>query len=101
MACLGRALSVGALLSLVCLTLAAQENGKLLIGKPAMGDWTGDALEIRRKITVADLPPPNDTRSANNGPRVAAHPPGRLSCTSRPGSRFRNTPPLFAIRGFS
>ena len=101
MACLGRALSVGALLSLVCLTLAAQENGKLLIGKPAMGDWTGDALEIRRKITVADLPPPKryalgQQRSARRGAT-----PGRLSCTSRPGSRFRNTPPLFAIRGFS
>ncbi len=76
MACFGRALSVGALLSLACLTLAAQENGKLLTGKPAMGDWTGDAPGIRRKITVADLPPPNDTGSANNGPRVVARPPG-------------------------
>jgi hypothetical protein len=41
-----------------------------------MGDWTSDAPGVRRKITVADLPPPNDTRSANNGPDVVARPPG-------------------------
>ena len=41
-----------------------------------MGDWTGDAPGVRRKITVADLPPPNATRSANNSPRVVSRPPG-------------------------
>ena len=40
-----------------------------------MGDWTSDAPGVRRKITVADLPPPNDTRSANNGPDVVPRPP--------------------------
>ncbi|HEY3663507.1 MAG TPA: PQQ-dependent sugar dehydrogenase [Chthoniobacterales bacterium] len=73
---LGRRLSAGALLFFACFSLAAEENGKLLTGKAAMGDWTGDAPGIRRKITVADLPPPNDTSSANNGPRVVARPPG-------------------------
>ena len=40
-----------------------------------MGDWTGDAPGVRRKITVGDLPPPNDTRSANNGPDIVSRPP--------------------------
>ncbi len=56
--------------------LAAPEGGKLLTGPAAMGDWTSDAPGVRRKITVADLPPPNDTRSANNGPEVVTRPPG-------------------------
>ncbi len=50
------------------------EQGKLLTGKDAMGDWTGDAPGLRRQITVADLPPPNSTRSANNGPREVDRP---------------------------
>ena len=41
-----------------------------------MEDWTGDAPGIRRQITVADLPPPNATSSADNGPRVVARPKG-------------------------
>lgn len=41
-----------------------------------MGDWTGDAPGVRRQITVADLPPPNDTRSANNGPSEVPRPVG-------------------------
>lgn len=41
-----------------------------------MGDWTGDAPGVQRKITVADLPSPNDTRSANNGPDVVRRPAG-------------------------
>lgn len=41
-----------------------------------MSDWTGDAPGVQRKITVADLPPPNDTRSANNGPHVVRRPEG-------------------------
>ena len=41
-----------------------------------MEDWTGDAPGIRRQITVADLPPPNATSSADNGPRVVSRPPG-------------------------
>ena len=37
---------------------AAHENGKLLIGKAVMGDWTSGAPGIRRKITVDYLPRP-------------------------------------------
>jgi glucose/arabinose dehydrogenase len=49
---------------------------KLLTGKAAMGDWTTDAPGVRRKITVSDLPPPNETKSVNNGPTVVRPPPG-------------------------
>jgi glucose/arabinose dehydrogenase len=45
-------------------------------GKDALGDWTTDAPGVRRLITPADLPPPYDTRSANNGPRVVGRPEG-------------------------
>lgn len=56
--------------------LGAEEDGKLLTGSAAMGDWASDAPGVRRKITISDLPPPNDTRSASNGPDVVARPPG-------------------------
>ncbi|HEY1583281.1 MAG TPA: hypothetical protein VGF73_09315 [Chthoniobacterales bacterium] len=73
---LGRTLSFCAFTSLAFLSPTAQEKEKLLTGRAAMGDWTGDAPGVRRKITVADLPPPNDTRSADNGPRLVRRPPG-------------------------
>ncbi len=41
-----------------------------------MADWTGDVPGLRRRITVADLPPPNETASANNGPHVVRRPEG-------------------------
>jgi glucose/arabinose dehydrogenase len=41
-----------------------------------MGDWTTDAPGVRRRITVADLPPPFDTPSVDNGPRVVSRPDG-------------------------
>jgi glucose/arabinose dehydrogenase len=41
-----------------------------------MGDWTTDAPGVRRRITVADLPPPFATRSVDNGPHVAPRPEG-------------------------
>jgi hypothetical protein len=53
---------------------AESSSQNLLIGKPAMGDWTTDAPGLRRKITIADLPPPFATESANNGPRVVERP---------------------------
>jgi hypothetical protein len=37
-------------------------DGKTLTGRAAMGDWTSDSPGVRRRITVADLPPPNATR---------------------------------------
>lgn len=55
----------------------AQQSGrKLLTGQAAMGDWTGDAPGVRRRITIADLPPPNASRSASNSPRIVSRPRG-------------------------
>ena len=65
---------------LLCTSLAnaraAEVGGKLLTGQAALRDWTGDAPGVRRKITLADLPAPNATRSANNSPRVVPRPAG-------------------------
>jgi glucose/arabinose dehydrogenase len=73
---LGLPLLLGALGSFALASLAARDTGKVLTGQAAMADWTNDAPGVRRKITVADLPPPNETRSANNGPDIVARPPG-------------------------
>ena len=47
---------------------------------PINADWTQDAPGVRHKITLADLPPPFATKSANNGPR-AEWVPGRFART--------------------
>lgn len=54
--------------------LAAEQP--LLTGKAAMGDWTTDAPGVRRKITVADLPPPGSNVFAIKRPRVVNRPEG-------------------------
>jgi glucose/arabinose dehydrogenase len=56
--------------------LLTSDSGKLLTGKAAMGDWTTDSPGVRRKITVNDLPPPNESESALNLPRVVDPPAG-------------------------
>ena len=45
-------------------------QSKLLRGQAAFGDWTTDSPGVRRKIVVADLPQPFETRSSDNGARV-------------------------------
>ena len=55
---------------------AAAENGTLLTGKAAMGDWTSDAPGVRRRITVQDLPGPSSNILAINRARVVDRPPG-------------------------
>ncbi|MEO8439734.1 MAG: sorbosone dehydrogenase family protein [Spartobacteria bacterium] len=60
----------------ICAFAAGESGHKLLTGQAAMGDWKEDAPGVRRKITVADLPPPNATRSASNGPKIVARPLG-------------------------
>ena len=55
--------------------LSAAEQ-PLLTGKAALGDWTTDAPGVRRKITVADLPPPGSNMFAINRPRVVDRPDG-------------------------
>lgn len=53
---------------------AGAQNGKLLTGKAAMGDWTSDAPGVRRKITVEDLPAPGSNLLAINPPHVVERP---------------------------
>lgn len=48
----------------------------LLTGRAAMSDWTQDRPGVRRKITVGDLPPPNETKSAMNDAKVVRRPDG-------------------------
>jgi glucose/arabinose dehydrogenase len=55
---------------------APSSDRKVLTGKEALGDWSTDAPGVRRKITVEDLPPPNDTPSVDNGPRIVERPEG-------------------------
>ena len=51
-------------------------NGTLLTGAAALGDWTTDAPGVRRHLTVADLPPPHDTPSVDNGAPMVGRPDG-------------------------
>jgi glucose/arabinose dehydrogenase len=50
--------------------------GELLTGKAALGDWTTDAPDVRRKLTLADLPPPNATPDVENKARMIPRPEG-------------------------
>lgn len=52
---------------------------KILTGQEAIsGDWSTDAPGVRRLIKAADLPQPYDTKSVDNGPRMAARPDGAM-----------------------
>ena len=48
---------------------ALGQSTPVLTGAAAYGDWRSDAPGVRRKITVADMPPPYATASVNNGGR--------------------------------
>ena len=65
----------------------AAEDGKLLTGKAAMGDWTSDAPGVRRKIGVNDLPAPSSNVFAINRARVV----------DRPANAQPQVPPGFKI----
>jgi len=52
------------------------QSKRTVTGQAALGDWTTDAPGIRRRITVADLPAPFATESANNGPYLVRRPEG-------------------------
>ena len=64
------------LLALPLLVSNAADIAPLRTGNAALGDWTTDAPGVRRKITAADLPPPNQSESADNGPHVVRRPDG-------------------------
>lgn len=67
---------VGFLLLLSVCAVPGVSQKKVLTGQGAMGDWTTDEPGVRRKITVADLAKPFETKSVFNGPRVAPRPEG-------------------------
>ena len=54
---------------------AAPADKPVLTGRDALGDWTTDAPGVRRRITMDDLPPPYETKSADNFPRIVRRPP--------------------------
>jgi glucose/arabinose dehydrogenase len=51
---------------------------KVLEGKAAFTDYRGERPGVMRKITVADLPAPYETKSAVNGPRLIPRPANAL-----------------------
>src|SRR5438046_6132885 len=81
------ALLIAAAFSIAVSTGTAAESGTLLTGKAAMGDWRSDAPGVRRKITVADLPPPSSNVFAINRARVV----------DRPANAQPQVPPGFRI----
>lgn len=63
----------------------------LRTGKSALDDFHGDGPGVRRRLSLDDLPPPFQTSSARNSPRVVDPPPGaKLSA-----------PPGFTVEPFA
>ena len=54
------------------------DDGKVLTGKAAFGDWRQDAPGVTRHITDADLDNPYVTKSASNGPGTVPMPAGAI-----------------------
>src|SRR5436189_6226519 len=53
----------------------SEPDRKSLTGTAAVAaDWTQDAPGVRHKFTVSDLPPPYQTESVTNHPRVVTKP---------------------------
>jgi glucose/arabinose dehydrogenase len=75
-----------ALVGIAAIVLVGQSS-PVLTGAIAYGDWRGDAPGVRRKISVADMPPPYATPSVNNGPTVLA----------RPADAWPKAPPGFVV----
>jgi glucose/arabinose dehydrogenase len=84
---LSYAISIAASFSIALRLEAAAESSTLLTSKAAMGDWTTDALGVRRKITVEDLPPPHSNVLAINPPRVV-RPPADVQLHVPPGFKI-------------
>lgn len=68
----------------------AATRSETLTGQGALGDWTTDAPGVRRKITVADLPQPFASKSADSGSHVI----------DRPASAWPRVPPGFRVEEF-
>src|SRR5437867_4158771 len=55
---------------------AAQGAAKTITGPAAFTDYSQEHPGVRRKITAADLPEPNQAEAVFNGPTVVAKPEG-------------------------
>ena len=75
LACSQRNLALGAPSSHS--TRAPQQEG-VLTGKAAFADFTTEQPGTKRRVTVADLPEPYATQSANNQPHLVPRPEGAL-----------------------
>jgi glucose/arabinose dehydrogenase len=64
------------LISLSVVGQDTKQEGRILTGQDALGDWTTDAPGVRRKITLEDLARPHATPSVNNHPRIVTRPEG-------------------------
>ncbi len=67
---------LSAVLFLVSHVVSAAGSQRLRTGTEALGDWSTDAPGVRRKISPADLPPPNARESTYNSPHVISRPSG-------------------------
>lgn len=65
-------------LALLSGTAIAQEQGSVLTGTAAFGDYQDDAPGVKRLITSSDLQAANVTESASNSPATVAMPDGAL-----------------------
>jgi glucose/arabinose dehydrogenase len=57
---------------------SSMATSELRTGRDAMGDWTSDAPGVRRRITPADMPPPNATESVENSAKKVERKPSEM-----------------------
>ena len=66
--------------TLILLTVAAMalppvaQGQQIVTGQGAFADWTQEKPGIFRRITLADLPPPNAAESVRNQPHIVERP---------------------------
>src|ERR1700761_6042578 len=71
-----RSISLSAALALSVLTALPSAAQQTLTGQSAFTDYTKEQPGVRRKVTVADLPDPYATPSANNAAIISPRPDG-------------------------
>ena len=69
-----RVLALASVASLFPASLFAQAPAKTITGQAAFTDYTQEHPGVRRKITVADLPAPNEAESVDNGASMVPRP---------------------------
>ena len=63
-------------LAMAVLSAASFAQQKVLTGQDAFTDYTKEHPGVRRHLTVADLPAPNEESSVNNGAQMVPRPEG-------------------------